>query len=57
MVVCWNGESVEAPLPDLAAATLLLALTPNVGRPEPMHPLAAIAVAVGPNRKVQDAQG
>jgi hypothetical protein len=51
MVARWHGESVEAPLPDLAAATLLLALTPDLGRPEPLQPLAAIAVAVGPNHK------
>src|SRR5205085_7306761 len=46
-------ERLEAALPDVTAAAILLAVIANVSPEQPVHPLTQIAVAIWPNGQVK----
>ncbi len=53
VLVLLHGEGLEAALPDVAAAAILLAVAADVGGHEPVHPGAEVGIAVGPDGTVE----
>jgi hypothetical protein len=53
MVVLFNRESLEPPLPDMAAAPVTLAVTVHVSCQQPLHPRTQVAIAIRPQHQVE----
>ena len=53
MIVCLDGEGPETPLPDMAAAMVLLMVAADMRRREPHHVLAEVAVAARPQHQME----
>jgi hypothetical protein len=53
VVVLLNWEGFEAPLPDMAAAAVALAITMHVSGQQPLHPRAQVVIATRPHDQME----
>jgi hypothetical protein len=53
VVVFLDRKRLEPPLPDVAAASVMPVVTPDVGGHQPLHPATEIAIAVGTQDQVK----
>jgi len=53
MLILLNRESLESPLPNVSATSVVLMIETNVGRQQPLHPLAEISVQVRPENQMK----
>lgn len=53
VAVLLDGESLEAPLPDVAAAAVVAVIPPDMRGHQPLHPAAQVAVVVRPEHQVE----
>ena len=53
VLVVLNGERPEAPLPDMAAAVVVLVVAADVGGKQPAHVVTELTVLIGPEGEVK----
>jgi len=53
MFVLLDRKGLEPPLPDMAAAAVMTVITTHMGRQQPLHPTAEIAVVVRPKDQME----
>ncbi len=53
MQIVLNREGLEAALPDMSAALIVLVITPHVTGHQPLHPAAEVAVLIRPEHQME----
>src|SRR6266851_3020504 len=53
MLVLLDRERLEAALPDVAAAVMMLVIAAHMGIEHPMHPAAQVAILLGQDGQVK----